>query len=92
VLNVSISDWTKERVVATYGTNYGSSEIPFQGWRHFKEAYTPELVERADACGVVDCVPQSDCIHREEYVSDFVHLYLIVDGGEMPNKRTFGTV
>jgi DNA modification methylase len=47
MLNVSISDWTKERVVATYGTNYGSSEIPFQGWRHFKEAYTPELVERA---------------------------------------------
>lgn len=47
MLNVSIADWTKERVVASYGTNYGSSEIPFQGWRRFKEAYTPELVERA---------------------------------------------
>ena len=29
------------------GTNSGAPTLPFQNWRHFKEAYTPELVARA---------------------------------------------
>lgn len=29
------------------GTNSGAPTLPFQKWRHFKEAYTPELVARA---------------------------------------------
>jgi DNA modification methylase len=29
------------------GTNAGSIDLPFQGWRRFKEAFAPELIERA---------------------------------------------
>jgi DNA modification methylase len=29
------------------GTNSGAEELPFQEWRHFKEAFTPELIARA---------------------------------------------
>jgi len=47
LLNVSFSDWTQGREVASLGTNAGAEVLPFQQWRHFKEAYTPELVERA---------------------------------------------
>jgi hypothetical protein len=44
---VSFRDWTKGRKVATFGTNTGALELPFQAWRHFKEAFAPEIVERA---------------------------------------------
>ncbi len=40
-------DWTGQRHITALGTNAGSSDLPFQGWRHFKEAFAPELVERA---------------------------------------------
>jgi hypothetical protein len=44
---VKFREWTGERTVATLGSNAGSIELPFQGWRRFKEAFAPELVERA---------------------------------------------
>lgn len=46
-LQVSFEDWTSGRIVPTLGTNDGAPELPFQGWRHFKEAFAPELVARA---------------------------------------------
>ena len=45
--SVSFGSWTGDRTVATIGTNSGSTVIPFQGWRTFKEAFAPELVDRA---------------------------------------------
>lgn len=45
--NVTFADWTGNRPVDTLGSNVGSSELPFQNWRRFKEAFAPELVERA---------------------------------------------
>lgn len=39
--------WTQSRPVPSMGTNSGAAELPFQEWRHFKEAFTPELVARA---------------------------------------------
>lgn len=44
---VNFREWTGERAIATLGSNAGSAELPFQGWRRFKEAFAPELVERA---------------------------------------------
>ena len=44
---VGFSDWTRGRAVPTVGTNAGASTLPFQGWRRFKEAFAPELVEQA---------------------------------------------
>lgn len=44
---VAFDDWTQGRSIASLGTNAGSDELPFQSWRSFKEAYAPELVERA---------------------------------------------
>lgn len=44
---VSFNDWIGERKISCIGTNAGSSEIAFQGWRRFKEAFAPELVARA---------------------------------------------
>src|ERR1039458_7940558 len=45
--SVHFRDWTRQRAVATPTTNSGSSPLPFQGWRNFKEAFAPEIVERA---------------------------------------------
>lgn len=39
--------WTGERTIQTLGTNAGAVALPFQGWRKFKEAFAPELIERA---------------------------------------------
>jgi DNA methylase len=47
VVLVTFEDWTQGRQIASLGTNYGTNEIPFQSWRHFKEAFAPELIERA---------------------------------------------
>lgn len=45
--HVQFKDWTREREIVTIGTNAGSVPLPFQDWRHFKEAFAPELVELA---------------------------------------------
>ena len=44
---VRFRDWTCGRTISTIGTNAGTSLLPFQRWRRFKEAFAPELVERA---------------------------------------------
>ena len=46
-VSVQFGDWTRLRRLSAVGTNAGSPELPFQGWRPFKEAFAPELVERA---------------------------------------------
>ena len=46
---VTFEDWTKGRAVASWGTNTGADALPFQSWRHFKEAFAPEIVARAVA-------------------------------------------
>lgn len=43
----TFSDWTKDRTLISVGTNRGAPELAFQRWRHFKEAFAPELVARA---------------------------------------------
>ncbi|MFA6114182.1 MAG: hypothetical protein WC729_09315 [Sphingomonas sp.] len=45
--HIGFKDWTREREVATIGTNTGSIALAFQDWRHFKEAFAPELIELA---------------------------------------------
>ena len=45
--HVRFGDWTGDRPISTIGTNTGSQALPFQTWRRFKEAFAPELVERA---------------------------------------------
>src|SRR5262245_47074125 len=44
---VKFEEWTGGREVASWGTNAGAAELPFQRWRHFKEAFAPELIDRA---------------------------------------------
>ena len=44
---VAFDEWTQGRSIASLGTNAGADQLPFQTWRNFKEAYAPELVERA---------------------------------------------
>jgi DNA modification methylase len=44
---VTFDEWTQGRAVASLGTNAGAPELPFQTWRHFKEAFAPELIARA---------------------------------------------
>ncbi len=46
---VTFEDWTQRRSVSSLGTNAGAAELPFQSWRHFKEAFAPELIARAVA-------------------------------------------
>jgi hypothetical protein len=41
------ADWIGSRSVDTLGTNQGASALAFQNWRRFKEAFAPELIERA---------------------------------------------
>ena len=44
---VQFGDWTGDRSLSSMGTNAGSRTLPFQTWRPFKEAFAPEIVERA---------------------------------------------
>lgn len=44
---VSFETWIGGRTVSCVGTNAGARAIAFQRWRHFKEAFAPELVARA---------------------------------------------
>lgn len=46
---VAFEEWTGSREVPTLGTNAGAAVLPFQGWRRFKEAFAPELVQLAIA-------------------------------------------
>ncbi len=46
-MRVSYTDWTQGRTISSMGTNAGAAPLPFQHWKHFKEAFAPELVERA---------------------------------------------
>lgn len=55
----SFEQWTGRRELATFGTNCGSAVIPFQRWRHFKEAFAPEIVYeavRSSAIEVKSCI------------------------------------
>jgi hypothetical protein len=45
--NVSFEDWVGGRIIESIGTNAGAQVLPFQAWRHFKEAFAPELIHRA---------------------------------------------
>jgi hypothetical protein len=45
--HVAFEEWTKGRQPAVLGTNSGTTPLAFQNWRRFKEAFAPELVERA---------------------------------------------
>jgi hypothetical protein len=59
VLHVSFEQWTGGRQLTALGTNAGSAEIPFQRWRHFKEAFAPEIVYeaiRASNLSVKTCI------------------------------------
>src|SRR5690606_28785521 len=58
-MSLAFEQWTKGREVPTLGTNAGAERLPFQGWRHFKEAFAPELVARA----IKECeIPVKRCI------------------------------
>ena len=46
-LSVAFKAWTGDRQIASIGTEAGSVPLPFQRWRNFKEAFAPEIVERA---------------------------------------------
>ena len=46
-VHVRFRDWIGNRSIPTIGTNAGSPPLPFQRWRRFKEAFAPEIVERA---------------------------------------------
>lgn len=57
-MHTSFEQWTGNRELATFGTNAGSAAIPFQRWRHFKEAFAPEIVcqaVRTNATPVKNC-------------------------------------
>jgi hypothetical protein len=58
-VHVSFEDWTQRRSVASWGTNTGAKELPVQRWRHFKEAFPPELVARAVT---TNCKPVNRCL------------------------------
>lgn len=50
---ISFDEWVNHREISSWGSNFGADEIAFQGWRHFKEAYVPELIKRAfDECSI----------------------------------------
>lgn len=46
-MDVSFEQWTQGRTLQSFGTNSGAESLPFQRWRHFKEAFAPEIVARA---------------------------------------------
>jgi hypothetical protein len=55
----SFDNWIGGRNVQSLGTNAGTDAIPFQSWRHFKEAFAPELVRRAIA---ESPIPVTNCL------------------------------
>lgn len=58
-MSLAFEQWTNGREVPTLGTNAGAERLPFQTWKHFKEAFAPELVARA----IRECeIPVKQCI------------------------------
>ena len=53
--HVGFRDWTEGRSVRAVGTNAGQTPLAFQRWRRFKEAFAPEIVQRAvmESCGPI---------------------------------------
>ncbi len=49
----------KNRVIANIGTNHGSKPLPFQTWKRFKEAFVPEIVQRAISESII---PVNNCL------------------------------
>ena len=47
VQHVTFQEWVNGRQIVSLGTNAGAPALPFQRWRHFKEAFAPELIHRA---------------------------------------------
>jgi len=45
--SLRFKDWTGDRSIESVGTTAGLGPLPFQRWRSFKEAFAPEIVERA---------------------------------------------
>lgn len=45
--SLKFKDWTGDRSIESVGTAAGLGPLPFQRWRNFKEAFAPEIVERA---------------------------------------------
>src|SRR5262249_23318153 len=45
--SLAFERWIGGRTVTQLGSNAGSRPLSFQSWRHFKEAFPPELVARA---------------------------------------------
>lgn len=43
----SFEQWVGERCLVSLSTNAGAEPLPFQQWKRFKEAYSPELVNMA---------------------------------------------
>ena len=39
--------WLGNRTYRAVGTNFGAEALPFQNWQKFKEAFTPEIIEKA---------------------------------------------
>jgi len=59
-VSATFADWAGHRTVASVGTNAGSTgALAYQDWRHFKEAFTPELVAQAVR---ESTVPVSRCL------------------------------
>ena len=46
---VTFTTWTGQRRVTSFGTTAGLRPLAFERWRDFKEAFAPEIVERAFA-------------------------------------------
>jgi hypothetical protein len=46
-VQVTFEEWTRGRALPYVGTNAGAVDLPFQAWRHFKEAFAPEIVAQA---------------------------------------------
>jgi hypothetical protein len=44
---MTFKEWTGNRSVESVGTTAGLTPLAFQRWRSFKEAFAPEIVERA---------------------------------------------
>lgn len=58
-MHVTFDQWTQGRSVNSLGTNWGAQKLPFQNWRHFKEAFAPELIHRALA---ESAIPVKRCL------------------------------
>jgi DNA modification methylase len=56
---VSFGDWIGGRRIQSIGSNAGADALPFQNWRHFKEAFAPELIQRAISESVI---PVRSCV------------------------------